>query len=121
MSLELVELLLELVLRVAVLREDVRDGRVERLFHALEHLDREAFFSDLRDDRGLDLFDAHVHHGAELTLVCSADEVFVGASASGVAGVQESAGAAGVAAFAAVEQALEIVEVHDVACAVALA
>jgi len=55
-----------------------------------------------------------------LPLVGGADEVFVGAASARVLGVQESARAPRVAAFATEEEPLQVVKVHDVTGAIAL-
>ncbi|MEZ5111183.1 MAG: hypothetical protein R2732_06770 [Microbacteriaceae bacterium] len=117
---KLVELLLELRLRVAVLREDVRHGGVYSRLHAREHVLGEALFRHLRDDSCLDLLDPHVHHGAQLPLVRGADEVLVCPATPSVLGVQEATGAASIAALTAEQHSLQIVEVDDVSCAVSL-
>ncbi|HBR89660.1 MAG: hypothetical protein CMH38_12405 [Microbacterium sp.] len=58
MGFELAELLRELGLDVAVLREDVRDRLVHCIADVLDRVRRQRFSGDDGEDLSLDLFDA---------------------------------------------------------------
>ncbi|ODT11037.1 MAG: hypothetical protein ABS61_05500 [Microbacterium sp. SCN 70-18] len=81
---ELVQLLAQLSLGVAVLREDVVDGLRDGFLHLLEVIGRDPFGRNDRDDLRLELVDARARGRAQSPLVGSADEVLVDPAVTGV-------------------------------------
>ncbi|WP_456285427.1 hypothetical protein M1D46_09700 [Microbacterium sp. JZ70] len=120
LRLKLSQLLGELCFGVAVGREEVVDRGLQVSADAVDGVGVKAFAGYDGRDLGFDLLDAEPRGPALAALLGGADEVLVSATVARVLAVNHAAGAPGIEAFPAEDHALQVVEVDDVAVALAV-